>query len=37
MFSNPKRLIATMALLIALPVSAHAQTSREEGLAMLGF
>lgn len=34
MFPNPKRLVAAMALIIALPVAAHAQTSRVEGMAI---
>ena len=36
MFSNPKRLIAIAALLLAIPVVANAQTSRVEGMAIQG-
>ena len=36
MFSNSKRLFAIAALLLTLPVMAHAQTSRVEGMALNG-
>lgn len=36
MLSNSKRLIAALALIVALPVLAHAQTSRIEGMAIQG-
>ena len=36
MFSNPKRLIAIAALLLAIPVVANAQTSRVEGMSIQG-